>query len=230
MKEILSFLTDLKENNDRVWFADNKERYLSVKTRVEALTQSLIDTLTTVNSEAAALTVAQCTYRIYRDTRFSHDKTPYKTHIGIFINPPGGKKSLTMGHYLHLEPGNCFYCVGNIGLPSPVLRAVRRSIYDEIDEYRSIVEDPAFRSLYPNLGEDPLKTAPQGFPRDWKYMDYIRPRHFVAVSAPLTTRFLTTGQLAAKLLPYMQQGERFARFINYTVEDFDPSLGSGRTF
>lgn len=218
--DILEFLRDLGANNNREWFNANKDRYLEVKAAVEELTAKMLTALSTVNPEASRLGVADCTYRIYRDTRFSSDKTPYKNHIGIFMNPPGGKKSMTLGHYLHLEPDNSFYCVGTIGLPSPVLKAIRRSIYDEIDEYRSIVEDPEFKALYPTLGENMLKTAPQGFERNWEFIDYVRPKDFLAESSVLTRRFLDSPKFVENLLPYMRQGERFNRFINYTVEDF----------
>lgn len=221
MKDILNFLTELRLNNNREWFAENKERYLMVKEKTERLTEQLLMLLSTINPEAASLSVADCTYRIYRDTRFSADKTPYKTHIGIFINPPHGKKSMTLGHYLHIEPGRCFYCAGTIGLPSPVMKAVRQSIYDEIEEYREIVENEEFKTLLPILGEDYLKTAPKGFPKDWEYIDYIRPKEFVACSKNFDKRFMTSPRLAEKLLPYMRQGEKFNRFINFTVEDFD---------
>lgn len=218
MKETLSFLTDLKHHNDRVWFAENKERWMAVRADVEALTLRLIAEVARVNPEAARLSSQQCLYRIYRDTRFSHDKTPYKTHIGIFINPPQGKKGLTMGHYLHIEPRKSFYCVGNIGWTSGLLRAVRRSIYDEIDEYRAIVEDPAFSALLPHLGMNPLKTAPKGFPRDWPWLRYIQPRWFSAYSDTLPASLITSSRLPERLRPYIEQGERYAQFINYTVD------------
>lgn len=218
--DILAFLQELSANNDREWFNTHKERYLEVKSHVEELTQKMLDALAEVNPEARLLRVSDCTYRIYRDTRFSSDKTPYKTHIGIFMNPPGGKKSMTLGHYMHLEPGNSFYCVGTIGLPSPVLKAIRQSIYDEIEEYRSIVEDPEFKALYPILGENLLKTAPKGFDKNWEFIDYVRPKDFLAVSGNFSKKFLDSPKFIENLKPYMNQGERFNRFINYTVEDY----------
>lgn len=220
MKEVIEFLKNIRINNNREWFAEHKDEYLLVKKQVEHLAAQLIAQLATINPEASKLSVADCTYRIYRDTRFSADKTPYKTHIGIFINPPAGKKSLTSGHYLHIEPGKSFYCVGNIGWPSKLLKAVRQSIYDEIDEYREIVENPEFMKYLPELGWDFLKTAPKDFPKDWKYIDYLRPRNYTASSVTLTDRFISSADLVKKLYPYMLQGEKYNRFINFTVEEF----------
>lgn len=86
MNEIYNFLKELKKNNNREWFNANKERYLKVKATVDAFTQQLINATATINPEAARLTPSDCTYRIYRDTRFSPDKTPYKTHIGTLAS------------------------------------------------------------------------------------------------------------------------------------------------
>lgn len=217
MKKTLKFLRSLRQHNDREWFNTHKEEYLEVKEEVERLTLELIAAVTTVDPEAARLRVADCTYRIYRDTRFSSDKTPYKTHIGIFVNPPGGKKSMTCGYYLHLEPDNCFFAAGTVCLPSPVVKRIRQSIYDEIDEYRSIVESPEFREWFTTVGENPVKTAPQGFPRDWEFIDYIRPRDFVT-STPLSDENVVVPGLAERLLPPIRQAKRFNDFINFSIE------------
>ncbi len=219
MQEILDFLRELTANNNREWFAANKQRYDLIRAKVFALTERLIDCVASVDPSAAALTPQDCTYRIYRDTRFSSDKTPYKTHIGIFINPPRGKKSITMGYYLHIEPDNVFFCGGTIGLPSPVLKAVRQAIYDNIEEYLSIIDDPVFRSYLPRVGSDMLKTAPKGFPKDWKYIDLIRPRDYVACSSQLPYD-ISLEELPAFLMPYIEQARRFNAFHNFTIEDF----------
>lgn len=219
MKQLYSFLRELKLNNNRDWFNANKERYLHAKSEAERLTQDLINAVATVDPEAARLTPADCTYRIYRDTRFSPDKTPYKTHIGIFINPPGGKKALTGGYYFHLEPDNSLIAAGNICHPAPILKALRQAVFDEIDEYRSIVEDPAFLLHFSEIGENPLKTVPKGFPKDWPFLEYIKPRDFTVAGA-LPDSTLCRRDAAEALLPAIRQAARFNRFINFTIEDF----------
>ena len=220
MKEILDFIADLQVNNNREWFAANKERYLKVKEQVEALAATLIAMVAELDPAAARLRVSDCTYRIYRDTRFSHDKTPYKNHIGIFVNPPKGKKGLTCGWYLHLEPGNCMVAAGTICHPTPVQRAIRQDIFDNIEEYREIVESPEFRRYFPTVGENPLKTAPKGFPKDWEWIDYLRPRDFVATCQLADADVCAPGFLEW-LRPCFLQIARFNRFINYSIEPFD---------
>lgn len=224
MKEILEFLKRLRANNNRDWFVSHREEWLDVKRQVDALASQLIAAVAEVDPRAASLSVSDCTYRIYRDTRFSADKTPYKTHIGIFINPGGGKKAITCGYYFHIEPDNCFIAAGTIGHPAPVLKAIRQSVYDEIEEYKSIVEDPEFRSLYPEIGFDLLKTAPKGFPKEWPDIYYLRPRNFTASSGNLTPMF-KKRTFISDVRPYIAQAKRYNDFVNYTIEEFGPFFG-----
>lgn len=219
MRQIFDFLRALRVNNNREWFAAHKAEYLEAKAKADSLAQGLIDLVATVEPEASRLSVSDCTYRIYRDTRFSSDKTPYKTHIGIFVNPPLGKKGITCGHYLHLEPDNVLFAAGTICHPAPVLKALRRSVYDEIDEYRSIVEDPEFRRYFREIGDDPLKTAPKGFPKDWEHIGYLKPRNFIA-SDPLDEEMVCSPDFFDRLAPVVVQAARFNRFMNFTIEDF----------
>lgn len=217
MKEVFDFLRDLGSNNNREWFLQNKPRYLKIKDKTDSLASNLIGLVSEVDSRASVLSVKDCTYRIYRDTRFSNDKTPYKTHIGIFINPPLGKKGETLGYYFHLEPDASMIICGTAWLPPALLKQVRQSIVDEIDEYREIVENPEFKKLFPTLGFDKLKTAPKGFDKNWEYLDYIKPRTFGA-QADIPDSFFDSEGLAERVRPYIRQSYLYNRFINYTIE------------
>ncbi len=103
MKQILDFLSDLRANNNREWFNANKSRYKEAEAKFGELGERLIGLVGGFDPSVRGLTLRDCTYRIYRDTRFSHDKTPYKTHFGLYICP-GGKKSGNAGYYFHVEP------------------------------------------------------------------------------------------------------------------------------
>lgn len=105
MKEILDFLRDLDNNNHREWFNANKDRYQEVLKKWYAFCESLITEIGRFDKDIAPLTIKDCTYRIYRDTRFSKDKSPYKTHFGAFL-AKGGKKSMHAGYYFHIGTGN----------------------------------------------------------------------------------------------------------------------------
>ena len=215
----MNFLKELKDNNNREWFENNKNHYLELKSFIEQTAQTLIAGISSFDPSAALLTTRDCTYRIYRDTRFSADKTPYKRHMGIFINPPYGKKSIRMGYYLHLQPGECSIGVGNIGLPPKLIQDIRTAIKDNIDEYLQIIEQPNFKSLFPKIGENLVKTAPKGFSKDWEYINLVRPRDFY-VSHSLTDKEVKAKNFISKALEIFKTGKPFADFINYSVDEY----------
>lgn len=221
---LLDFLRELSANNNREWFHARREEYLRVMEIRDRMAEWLIAAVATHDSEAGHLTVKDVTYRLYRDVRFSNDKRPYKTNIGIFINPPLGKKSFTMGYYFNLQPGESFVCGGNICLPGPVITAVRRAIRDNIDEFLEIVESPEFQRLYPVYGDNPVKTAPKGFSKDWEHIRYVKPRDFCVVSAHDDTIF-TAPDMEKRLDDYIRHAKRFNDFLNFTICDFIPELG-----
>lgn len=216
---ILGFMHDLRQHNTREWMHANHDRYVMAMACRDEYAAALIEAVASVDPAASLLSVRECVYRLARDIRFSTDKTPYKTHVGIFINPPEGKKSLRSGYYFHLEPGASFVCGGNIGLPGPLLAQVRKSIADNIEEYRGIVEDEDFRRMFPILGDNPVKTAPKGFSRDWEFINYVRPRNFIVSSAPDDSLFTRADSLEA-LRPYIEKMRLYNDFINYTVDTF----------
>lgn len=222
MKQILDFLSSLQENNNRDWFNAHKDVYLEVKRKVEKLTEDLIGIVSNIEPAASALKPADCLYRIYRDTRFSVDKTPYKNHIGIYINPRGGKKSEYCGYYLHIEPGGCLMAGGSWWPPAPLLKAIRQDIYDNIDEYLGIIDNPEFKAIFPNVGGDFLKTAPKGFPKDWEYIDILKAREFTAI-AKISDRQFVSKKLYEIVAQGFQTLKPLNDFFNFTIEE-NPEL------
>ena len=105
-KELFQFLSELRLHNNREWFQANKPRYDLLHRQFIEVVQELINRMTLFEPELAGLTPKDCIFRIYRDIRFSPDKTPYKTHFGAYIAAYGGRKSEYAGYYLHLEPGS----------------------------------------------------------------------------------------------------------------------------
>ena len=218
MEELLYFLKELGLNNNRDWFEANRKNYLKVKDYVENLAQELINGISEFDENAKYLSPKDCTYRIYRDTRFSMDKTPYKTHIGIFINPPYGKKSFRMGYYLHLEPNNCFIGVGNVCLPPRLITGLRESIRDNIEEYLEIIENSDFKKYFKTIGENPVKTAPKGFSKDWEYIDLVRPKDYYT-SHSLKTKEVVAKNFPKKAIEIFQKGKSWMDFINFTIDE-----------
>lgn len=219
MKTIIQFLARLSRHNEREWFQAHKAEYQEAQAKFNNFTDQLIKGLAQFDPTVGNLTAKDCTYRIYRDTRFSEDKTPYKTHFGGYINAKG-KKSNHCGYYIHVEPDNCMLAGGSYCLPSPVLRAVRQAVYDNIDEFRSIVEDPAFSRYFPVIGENFLKGAPKGFPKTFPYLKYLQCKEYT-VACHVPDRFFLQPGFADQAEDIFRQLKRYADFLNYTIDDFE---------
>lgn len=216
---ILEFLKQLAVNNNREWFQDHKETYLSVQEDFEELLAAVIARISLFDDSVSHVQPHDCTYRIYRDIRFSSDKSPYKTHIGGYINARG-KKSNHCGYYLHLEPGNCMLAGGSWCMPPFMLKAVRQSVYDNIDEYRAIVEDREFKQYFPIIGETHLKTVPKGFPKDFPYADYLKCKDYT-VTCAVPDSFYDNPDFLDEIEKIFRQLKRFADFTNYTIDDLE---------
>ena len=217
--EILDFLRRLAANNNRPWFQEHKTEYQHVQLDFEELVAAVIARISGFDESVSHVQPKDCTYRIYRDVRFSLDKSPYKTHIGGYINAKG-KKSNHCGYYIHLEPDNCMLAGGSWCMPSDMLRAVRQSVYDNIDEFRAIVEDPAFKAYFPIIGEEHLKTMPKGFPKDFPYPQYIQCKDYI-VSCRIPDSFFDNPQFLDRISDVFKQLKRFADFTNFTIDDFE---------
>lgn len=215
---ILAFLEDVKVNNNREWFHANKERFDSVHSAFEQIVERLIAAISTFDPTVSVVTVKSTLYRFYRDTRFSPDKAPYKRHFGSYINSKG-KKSPHGGYYLHLQPGNCLIGGGAYCLDSPILKAVRLSIMDQIDEFKKIVEAPKFHKLFPVIGDEHLKTMPAGFPRDFAYPQYLRPKNY-SVLHQLSDDFFFQDDWIDQVAKYFQIMKPFLDFVNDTIDDY----------
>ncbi|MCX7986482.1 MAG: DUF2461 domain-containing protein, partial [Bacteroidales bacterium] len=183
-KEIFDFLSELKENNHKLWFDTHKLWYKQVKSQFDAFVEALIFRMVEHDADLAYLTVRDCTYRIYRDIRFSADKTPYKTNMGAYL-VKGGKKSQLAGYYFHIEPGNCMIA-GGLWMPEPpLLKKVRRGIYENIEEFVAIIDNPAFKQYFPQLDEDAvLSRPPRDFPSDFPFIHLLKYKSYT-VSHPL---------------------------------------------
>lgn len=220
-KIIYEFLEDLDANNNRDWFAAHRDSYLLMNQNLCELAELLIGLVAEIDPAASGLTVKDVTYRIYRDTRFSTDKTPYKDHAGIFINPPRGKKSLRNGYYFHLQPGESIIAAGNMPGPTALTNAIRKEIFCNIDEYLGIIDDPEFKQYFPTVGDNPLVKAPVGFPKDWEHIDLLKPRSFGATMQVSDSFFSQSETLAGRLRPILKQMKRLNDFVNYTVDIYE---------
>lgn len=180
MKQILNFLSDLEQNNNREWFNENRKSYETAKKTFTAFTELLINEIRAIDPEVPLLDPKKCIFRIFRDVRFSADKSPYKTNFGAYMSK-GGRKSPYAGYYFHIQPGNCFIGGGCYMPQSPDLKKIREAIYQSPDEYLEIINAPDFKETFGEVHGEELKTAPKGFDKDWEHIALIRKKSYVGM-------------------------------------------------
>ena len=214
--EILTFLSSLGKNNNREWFEKNKKIYLSAKKSFDDFVLILIQTARTIDPEIGYLDPKNCTFRIYRDIRFSKEKTPYKTNFGAYISK-GGKNSDWAGYYFHLEPSESFIAGGKYQPQGPVLKAIRDAIFYEPETFRAIIEKPSFKKHFPGLMGEILKTAPQGYPKDHPDIDLLKYKAY-AVYQPLGSQLLKSPDLLDEITSAWKELKILNDFLNRAME------------
>jgi uncharacterized protein (TIGR02453 family) len=177
-KSTLDFLKKLKKNNNREWFAKNKSLYENAKNDFEVFVFELINDTAEFDDNISGLEPKDCTFRIYKDVRFSKDKTPYKTALGASINK-GGRKSEYPGYYFHLSPGGCFLAGGNYNPMPDKLRAIRNKIFENTKAFEKIVKNKDFVKLFKSVRGGKLKTTPKGFPKEHPSSEYLKFKSFI---------------------------------------------------
>lgn len=176
-KETLDFLKKLEKNNNREWFTANKKLFENANNNVIALTDLLIGKIAKFDPEVAGLDPKSCVFRIYRDVRFSKDKSPYKTNLGAFI-APGGRKTMSPGYYFHVQPGMFFSAAGK-HMPEPgELLKIRNAVAANPKDFVKIVEAKRFVDRFGGLDGERLSRPPKGFPADHEAIEYLKLKSF----------------------------------------------------
>jgi uncharacterized protein (TIGR02453 family) len=183
-KETFQFLEDLKANNNRDWFLENKKKYEVVKKEYHQLISDLLDVLKPLDPSLELLEVKNCTFRINRDIRFSKDKSPYKSHLGVWFSSSSVLKGDELsGYYLHIENGACFVGGGLYSPTSEQLQKIRKEINFFYDDLEQIIADQNFKTTYIDLnrGESTtLKNPPRGYLKDNPALEYLKLKSFTA--------------------------------------------------
>lgn len=179
---VLHFLAELKDNNNRNWFQANDSYYRKALKEYESFVNALIPAIREFDSLIGTVSAKDCLFRIYRDVRFSRDKSPYKTNFGAYI-ARGGRKSMMAGYYVHAEPGGSFLAGGLYMPPADVLKKVREEIYYNVDDFKKILHNREFKKYFPEL-DDPQKLvkAPKGFPSDWPDIDLLKLKSYAVIN------------------------------------------------
>ena len=190
-KDALTFFKALAKNNTREWFEPQKPRFKALETSVKAFSAQLQEQLNTHDSVDSFKV-----FRIYRDVRFSKNKTPYKTSFGISFHRE--KPTLRGGYYLHIQPGNNFIASGFWNPSKEDLFRIRKEMEADADEMREIMADKHFNEVWGTLEGEEVKTAPKGFSKEDPNIDLIRKKAYLFTKS-YTDQEVVAADFLAKL-------------------------------
>jgi len=213
-KALFSYLRDLERNNDRAWFKAHKSRYEEVL-REPALTfiAELGPHLQQLSAHFVAdpRPVGGSLFRIHRDTRFSKDKTPYKTSVGIHFRHESAKDAHAPGYYLHLGNDGCFFAMGLWMPETKVAYRIRHAIAEDPKGWKKATRGKAFSSTF-ELGGDKLKRPPRGFDKEHPLVEDLKRKSFMG-STPLTKKQVTSPGLDREIAKLGKKGKAFMGFL-----------------
>lgn len=218
MQNTIQFLKKLKSNNNKDWFEKNKNVYLEAKEEFENFVGTLIPLIHKFDKQISSdLKAKDCTFRIYKDVRFSKDKSPYKTNMGAVFNP-GGKKTAIAGYYFHLEPGNSFFGGGVYMPEADRLQAIRQEIDYHQKEFLKILNHANFKKHFNGVDEeDKLKNPPKGFDKEHPLIEILKNKHFI-VSQPISDKDLLDKKSASKIVEGFKAMHPFMMFLRRATE------------
>lgn len=215
MKDIINFLEDLADNNDRTWFEANRDRYKAVKSRMDAVAKDFIEAVAAFDPSVEGVQVKDATYRIYRDTRFTKDKSPYKTWFGVYVCPRGKRSGLS-GYYMHVEPDQNHYmlCTGAYCPTAGEIKSVREEIMTEGDAFVETIRqaegfDIDWSTAY--------KRMPQGWSAEDPHSEYYRLRNFLLVKL-IDRDFVLSDDFISRAADQMSRTRPFNDTLNRAIE------------
>jgi uncharacterized protein (TIGR02453 family) len=211
-KETLDFLKKLDKNNNRFWFQANKKAFDAAQDNMTAFAGYLIGEIGKFDDAVADIDPKTCVFRIYRDVRFSKDKSPYKLNLGAYISP-GGRKSMLPGYYFHLQPGASFVAGGKHIPDGPETLSIRNAIASKTDEFLKIVNRKGYSDAFGKMYGESLKSAPKGFDPDHKAIDYLKLKEFMAYTELHDDQYLTSAEFPKHLVKLMKEMYPLVAFL-----------------
>jgi len=207
---VLTFLNELRTHNNKIWFDQNRQAYEKARDTFELFTNTLIDEFR-VSDNLQNLTAKDSVSRIYRDIRFSKDKSPYKTNMWATI-APGGKKMMRLGYHVAIQPQGGSLIAGGMWEPTPEqLSSFRHAIDKDASEFKKVTRVKAFVDYFGGVEGEKLKTAPQGYDRTHPNLELLQYKQIVVVH-----RFSDREVLARDFLSQVMSGCRLMRpFLDY---------------
>lgn len=216
----LDFLKDLRTNNYREWYHAHKPRYEQARNNVLETASEMIGGINRFDPSVGFPDLRKCMFRIARDTRFSADKTPYKTHIGLVFSPDGTTRCRLSVYYLHIEPGGSFVSCGLYMPDKDYLKATREAIDDQWNEFSAIVNDRKFKAAFGDLCREDkvLQRVPAGFDKNSPAAEYLKLTAFY-VYTRFTDEEVCSPDFAVKALTAFKLMKPLNEFLNRAISD-----------
>lgn len=213
---LFQFLSELRENNTKTWFDLNRDRYKTIKEELESFTKEWIIELAKIDPSIGSLDAKKCGFRINRDVRFSNNKDPYKTNLGIFLNQ-GGKSAWSAGYYLHLEPNKCFFAAGNHQPETEQLLKIRQEIDYNFADFKKIIEEKTFVDNFKSLNkENALKKSPKTYTEDNPAIEYLKLKSFI-VETKISDRNILNPLFINDLMKLSKSAKPLISFLNQAI-------------
>ncbi len=213
--DTINFLAELKENNYREWFQENKDRHTSSIDNFKQLLLKLIAGINEFDKNFGFVEPTDCIFRIYRDVRFSPNKQPYKTNLGAYI-APGGRKSTLAGYYIHIEPNASFLSGGIYMAPNEIMKTIREELFDNQDEFLEITQTEPFKKMFAWDTSEVLKRTPRGFQANSKVDEYLRMKHLAPIH-PVNNDILLSNNILEYSLNVYRELYPLINFINKAI-------------
>lgn len=214
-----AFLSALAANNSREWFEEHKEEYeITVRTPALAFIGDIAAELAAISPHFLALPrkVGGSLMRVHRDARFSRDKRPYKTNIGIHFRHEVGKDVHAPGYYLHIDPDDCFVGAGIWRPDSTALGKIRDAIVANDKAWLAARDDTAFKKSFTLSGET-LRNPPHGYAKDHPLIDDLKRKDFIA-AASLGRREITARNFRSRVADHFEEATPYMHFLCKALE------------
>lgn len=217
-KNTLIFLENLRNNNNREWFTENKAWYERALRDLEVLVTQMIRSISVFDPEIGRLDAKKCIFRIYRDVRFSLDKSPYKTHFGVVFRPRTPER--ISGYYLHIDPQEIFLSYGYYMSDSEQLKKIRKGIYNDFDTFSEILNEKTFIKEIGDLyrDEDALKRVPNGFDKNHPAAEYLKLKRFYVLKS-ISREKLLSDEFVAYASDIYKIMQPFGQFLDEILMD-----------
>jgi uncharacterized protein (TIGR02453 family) len=216
---ILGFLSDLQSNNSLVWMKENKTRYLNAKAEFELLLRDLIIRISDFDKTISYLQPKDLVFRLNRDTRFSHDKSPYNPSFRAHISA-AGRTPIPAGYYINIQPSNCFLGGGVFATAFPdAITMVRDYLVLHSEEFISIISEKAFVDNFTVVGEK-LKNVPRGYDKDHPLAEYLKHKSWDVEYRITDEQFKNADELLLLATEKFRAMKPFNDYLNTALKNF----------